>query len=90
MATRYVLSSVFELCAGRLSDTKFSERSCCVLQHVLAQSSIAADNLILSYSMKAVTNMVNHTRTVILVLNISKIVWWQTNDFSKSQKHCHD
>lgn len=74
MATRYVLSSVFELCAGWLSDTKFSERCCCVLQHVLAQSSIAADNLILAYSMKVVTNMVNHTRTVILVLNISKIV----------------
>lgn len=51
MATRYVLSSVFELCAGRLSDTKFSERCCCVLQHVLAQSSIAADNLILAWKL---------------------------------------
>lgn len=90
MATRCVCKpSVFEL-AGRLSDTKFSERCCCVLQHVLAQSSIAADNLILAYSMKVVTNMVNHTRTVIFFLNISKIIRWQINDFSKSQKHCHD
>lgn len=34
MATRYVLSSVFELCAGRLSDTKFSEVLLCVTARV--------------------------------------------------------